>query len=207
MCGLASMLMLLCDSFIVQLEISRRNCPFSAPHACRARPHNNEGARHMAKRILIVEDNEDSRFILVATLRGLGYETIEAETGTKGVEKALTEKPDLIVMDLGLPDITGIDAARGLKNNLITAHIPIIAHSAWSSGQWKEEALKVGMACYLEKPASRELMKATIEKFLRPEESNPGKESETTSEQNKTRALRISHDKGKSSAGHTKGAT
>ena len=189
MCGLASMLMLLCDSFIVQLEISRRNCPFSAPHACRARPHNNEGARHMAKRILIVEDNEDSRFILVATLRGLGYETIEAETGTKGVEKALTEKPDLIVMDLGLPDIRGIDAARGLKNNLITAHIPIIAHTAWGASQWKEEALNVGMACYLEKPVERKLMKATIEKFLPPEERESGEQRQTVCGQNTNSGL------------------
>src|SRR5215471_13379257 len=120
----------------------------------------------MAKRILVVEDNEDSRFLLVVTLRRIGYETIEAETGTQGVEKALTEMPDLIVMDLGLPGMSGIDAARVVKENLATAHIPIIAHTVWSPSQWKEEALKVGMAGFLEKPVSRELMRATIEKFI-----------------------------------------
>jgi len=124
----------------------------------------------MAKRILVVEDNEDSRFILVVILRSLGYETTEAETGTQGVDKALSEEPDLIVMDLGLPGISGIDAAREIKKNASTAHIPIIAHSAWSPSQWKEEALKVGMVEYLEKPVSRELMGATIEKLILPKE-------------------------------------
>ena len=81
----------------------------------------------MAKRILVVEDVEDSRSILVMILqRFCGYETIE---GTEAVEKALSEKPDLILMDLGLPDITGVDAAKALKGNLSTAHIPIVAHT------------------------------------------------------------------------------
>ena len=83
----------------------------------------------MAKRILVVEDVDDSRSILVMILqRFCGYETIEA-TGTEAVEKALSEKPDLILMDLGLPDITGVDAAKALKGNLSTAHIPIVAHT------------------------------------------------------------------------------
>ena len=124
----------------------------------------------MAKRILIVEDNVDSRFILDVILRSIGYETIEAASGTQGVEKALIGSPDLILMDLGLPGMSGIDAARVIKNNPIVARIPIIAHSAWSPSQWKEEALKAGMVEYLEKPTSRELMKATIEKFLLHEE-------------------------------------
>jgi two-component system cell cycle response regulator DivK len=138
----------------------------------------------MAKRILVVEDNEDSRFILVVTLRYIGYETIEAETGTQGVEKALSEMPDLIVMDLGLPDMFGIDAARAVKENLATAHIPIIAHTAWSPCEWKEKALKVGMAGFLEKPVSRELMRATIEKFILIQEGESDKEARTISEQN-----------------------
>ena len=131
----------------------------------------------MAKRILVVEDNEDSRFILVVILRSLGYETAEAETGTQGVEKALSQEPDLIVMDLGLPGISGIDATKEIKKNPSTAHIPIIAHSAWSPSQWKEEALEVGMVGYLEKPVSRELMNATIEKFILPREREPWQQS------------------------------
>ena len=124
----------------------------------------------MAKRILIVEDNEDSRFILLIMLRRLGYEITEAQSGTQGVEKAVTEKPHLILMDLGLPGISGIDAAREIKKNPSTAHIPIIAHTAWTPSQCKEEVLKAGMVDYLEKPVSKELMKATIERFILPQE-------------------------------------
>jgi CheY-like chemotaxis protein len=120
----------------------------------------------MAKRILVVEDVEDSRAILVLILqRYCGYETIEAATGMEGIEKAIAEKPDLIVMDLGLPDITGVDAAKTLKGNPSTAHIPIIAHSAWTKIQWQQAALNAGMVKYLEKPVDKELMKQTIERY------------------------------------------
>jgi two-component system cell cycle response regulator DivK len=121
----------------------------------------------MTKRILVVEDRDDSRTILVTILRRLyGYETIEAANGTEAIEKAVSQKPDLILMDLDLPDISGIDAARAVKENPETTHIPIIAQTAWSARQWKSKVLKIGMAGYLEKPVSIELMKATIEKFI-----------------------------------------
>ena len=121
----------------------------------------------MAKRILIVEDNEDNRFILVQILRFSGYETIEAITGIDGVEQALGEKPDLIFMDLGLPRLDGLDAARAILTNPITAQIPIIAHTAWNPEQFKAQALQVGMVDYLQKPVPITLLKATIERFLK----------------------------------------
>jgi len=123
----------------------------------------------MSKKILVVEDRDDSRTILVAILRRFcGYETIEAANGNEAIEKAVSENPDLILMDLDLPDISGIDAARAVKENANTAHIPIIAQTAWISRQWKVKVLQVGMVGYLEKPVSMELMKATIEKFVLP---------------------------------------
>ena len=120
----------------------------------------------MARTILLVEDNEDCRFLFVLILHSMGYKTIEAESGLQAVQRALFEKPDLILMDLGLLDMSGIDAAIAIKKNLMTAHIPIIAHTARSADRWKENALKAGMVGYLEKPVSKELIKATIEKFL-----------------------------------------
>jgi len=123
----------------------------------------------VGKRILVVEDRDDSRMILVALLRRLcGYDTIEAANGAEAIEKAVFEKPDLILMDLDLPDISGIDAAKAVKENPNTSHIPIVAQSAWSSRQWKGKVLKIGMVDYLEKPVSMELMKATIERFISP---------------------------------------
>jgi two-component system cell cycle response regulator DivK len=120
----------------------------------------------MAKRILLVEDHKDALSILVLVLQSLGYETIEARTGTDAVEKASLENPDLIVMDLSLPDMTGIDAARAIKRNPSTARLPIIAYSAWSTRSWMEKAANVGIAAYLVKPVSMTLMKETIEKFI-----------------------------------------
>jgi CheY-like chemotaxis protein len=121
----------------------------------------------MSKKILVVEDVEDSRSILVIILqRFCGYETIEAATGTEAIQKTLHERPDLILMDLGLPDITGVDAAKALKGNPDTTHIPIIAHTAWSPAKWKDAALNAGMVDYLEKPVSKEVMKGTIARFV-----------------------------------------
>lgn len=123
----------------------------------------------MSNRILVVEDRDDLRTILVGILRRFcGYETIEAANGAEAIEKAVSEKPDLILMDLDLPDISDIDAAKAVKENPNTAHIPIVAQTAWSSRQWKGRVLRMGMVDYLEKPVSMELMKATIEKFILP---------------------------------------
>lgn len=128
----------------------------------------------MAKKILIVEDVEDSRAILVLVLqRHCGYETCEAATGLDAMEKAVTEKPDLIVMDLGLPDISGVEAAIALKANPLTAAIPIIAHTAWAAEQWGDKTRDAGMVEYLHKPVPIRVMSETIERLLacRPEPS------------------------------------
>ena len=71
-------------------------------------------------------------------------------------------------MDIGLPDMTGIDAARAMNQNPSTSRLPIIAYSAWYTRSWKEKAANVGMAAYLVKTVPMALMKETIEKFILP---------------------------------------
>jgi two-component system cell cycle response regulator DivK len=116
---------------------------------------------------LVVEDGGDLRAVVVAVLTRVGgYETIEAANGREALEKAVSEKPDLILMDVDLPDISGIAAARAVKSNPGTAHIPIVAQTGWGSSRWKAAALAAGMVAYLQKPASMELIISTIEKFL-----------------------------------------
>lgn len=122
----------------------------------------------MPNRILIVEDSEASRSILVTLLRRFGYETLEAETGTQGVEKALSEKPDLVIMDLDLPGLSGIDAARVIKEDPTTTDMQIIAYTAFPSQKWREQALSVGMVDYIQKPVSWEAIRARIKKFVAP---------------------------------------
>jgi CheY-like chemotaxis protein len=120
----------------------------------------------MAKKVLIIEDNKHLREILASVLHSSGYETLEAATAAQGLEKAAMERPDVILLDLDLPDITGIDAARALKKNPTTAGIPIIACSALSGWEWREEALRAGVADYLQKPISFALIRAKIEEFI-----------------------------------------
>lgn len=120
----------------------------------------------MLARILVVEDHGDSREILRIQFEHLDYEVIEAKNGEEAIEKTLAENPDLIVMDLGLPGIDGIEATVVLKQNPRTSEIPIIAHSAWGEGQYKDKALKAGMAEFLPKPASPAVFREVLQKIL-----------------------------------------
>ncbi|HEV8719152.1 MAG TPA: response regulator [Candidatus Binatia bacterium] len=122
----------------------------------------------MANSVLIIEDNEHVREIFVSMLRSAGYEILDAGTGTQGIEKALSAKPNLILLDLDLPDMTGMDTAKAIRKNSSTAHIPIIACSAWSGREWREEALRAGMVDYLQKPIPSELIKAKVREFILP---------------------------------------
>lgn len=122
----------------------------------------------MAKSVLIIEDNEHVREIFVSMLRSAGYEMLDAGTGTQGIEKALSAKPNLILLDLDLPDMTGMDTAKAIRKNSTTAHIPIIACSAWSGREWREEALRAGMVEYLQKPIPSEPIKAKVREFILP---------------------------------------
>jgi|SRR2546428_14095414 CheY-like chemotaxis protein len=122
----------------------------------------------MAKNILVVEDNDDLRQIFMSIIRFSGYQISEARSGSEAIEKAVFAKPSLILLDLGLPDMSGIDAARAIKKNRVTAVIPIIACSAYPSGEKMEEALRAGIVDYLQKPIAAALIKAKIEEFILP---------------------------------------
>jgi len=103
-------------------------------------------------RILYVEDNEDNIYMLRRRLTKLGYDMIVAEDGAKGVEVATREKPDLILMDLTLPVLTGWEAARQLKGSAHTKTIPIIALSAHALEGEREKALAAGCDEFETKP-------------------------------------------------------
>jgi CheY-like chemotaxis protein len=117
--------------------------------------------------VLVVDDSDDVRSFLVLLLeRSGGYETLEAATGEEAVEKAISRRPDLILMDIRLPGISGVDATEAIKNNPSAAQIPIIAFSALLSVEWKQQALKAGMVAYLQKPVTLKILMETIQKFI-----------------------------------------
>ena len=108
----------------------------------------------MAQKILFVEDNSDLSDLLSVYLHSLGYETSRARTSAQGISKALAEVPDLIITDLNLPDMTGVDAAAILKQDPATSDIPIVLLTATAVGEWKDKAFNAGVAEYLIKPIS-----------------------------------------------------
>ena len=120
----------------------------------------------MRARILVVEDHDDSREILSAQLKYLGYEVIEAMTGEEGVEKATFHLPHVVIMDIGLPGISGLEATQRLKQNPRTAHIPVIAHTAWGEETFRSAGEKAGIAEFLTKPTHPKKFQSTIEKCL-----------------------------------------
>ncbi|MHB8626525.1 MAG: response regulator [Aggregatilineales bacterium] len=103
-------------------------------------------------KILVVEDNEDNRDMLIRRLQRRGYETLAAVDGQQGVEMARSEKPDLILMDMSLPVLDGWQATRILKQNADTKRIPIIGLSANAMAGDREKGLSVGCDEYDTKP-------------------------------------------------------
>ena len=122
----------------------------------------------MHNTILVVEDNPDCREIVRFQLLQMGYKVIEAKDGLEGVEKAISEDPDLILMDLGLPKLNGIEATRRLSADDRTRRVPIIVHTAWQGERPVHAALEAGAAEVLVKPAPYRVLQDRLKKFLAP---------------------------------------
>ena len=118
------------------------------------------------KRILIVEDDRLSLVVLRQLLMAQGYEILHSLEGWDGINRARNEKPDLIVMDIKLPDISGLDATLLLKKDDQTRDIPIIAVTACVTPGDKANALKSGCAAYIAKPVDIGNLLRTVELFL-----------------------------------------
>jgi two-component system cell cycle response regulator DivK len=102
--------------------------------------------------VLIVDDNEKNRKLARDLLRAGGFRTLEARDGTEAIALAAEHLPDVILMDLQLPDIDGADAARLLGDGARTARIPVVALSAMPIERGADWFLAAGFAGYLEKP-------------------------------------------------------
>lgn len=117
----------------------------------------------MKRKILIVEDNSDAREIMNLFITKMGHQTLAAKNSDEAIAFAKAEAPDLIFMDMQLPDVDGVETTATLKRIPKTSHIPVVALTAWMSELWQEKALKVGIVRYLIKPVSSQTLKTTIE--------------------------------------------
>jgi two-component system cell cycle response regulator DivK len=114
-----------------------------------------------AKTILYVEDNEFNRKIVRDLLKRTKYELIEAHDGEAGVATAIEKKPDLILMDIQLPKISGMEAMRQIRADAATAQTPIIAITSFALSGDDQKAKEAGATAYLAKPYSPfDLLKA-----------------------------------------------
>ena len=118
------------------------------------------------KRVLVVEDNENNMKLISLILEKHGYEPIEAFTGVEGVEKAIQEKPDIILMDIQLPDISGIEATQRIRMMDDMQDIPIIAITSYAMSGDREKILNVGCNGYFEKPIDPLTIVEDIEKIV-----------------------------------------
>ena len=102
--------------------------------------------------VLVVEDFEDNRFMMRRLLEMSGYRVIEAVNGKQAVEAAISERPDLILMDLSLPMLDGLAATRRIREAEGLGRVPIVAVSAHDSADFHTEALAAGCDEYVTKP-------------------------------------------------------
>lgn len=119
------------------------------------------------KTVLIVEDEEDLRDIVIYNLDREGYKTIGVESGEEGLERAIALRPDLILLDLMLPGINGMDVCRQLKQNEDTKNIPIIMASAKGEEADIVSGLELGADDYVTKPFSPRILLARVRSVLR----------------------------------------
>jgi two-component system, cell cycle response regulator DivK len=118
------------------------------------------------KRILIVEDNETDVRLLKDILKWRGYETLQTGDGLEAINLALANLPDLILLDIQLPEISGLEVARQLRGDDRSQRIPIVAVTAFAMGWHEREALDSGCDAYVSKPISVLGFLSTVESFL-----------------------------------------
>ena len=118
------------------------------------------------KKILIVDDEEDLLTALEIRLELMNFKVVKAATAKEALERISSEKPDLIILDINLPGLSGIDICDILKKDPKTAHIPVIFLTAYSDQHTEFNARNVGAFAYLTKPLDPVLFQAQLKDAL-----------------------------------------
>ena len=120
----------------------------------------------MNEKILIVEDNPRNMAVTLLTLRGHGYTLLEAVDGEEALKVADREKPDLILTDIRLPKIDGLEVTRRIRQMPACSHIPIIALTAYAMKGDEEKAMEAGCDAYLTKPFHIHELRSVVAEML-----------------------------------------
>ncbi len=119
-----------------------------------------------SKRVLYVEDNFQNKRLVRKILNAKGYEVLEAEDGLTGVEMVARERPNLVLMDINIPGIDGMEATARIKKTPDLANIPIIALTANAMVGDREKIMAAGCDEYLQKPVNNATLVETIRRFI-----------------------------------------
>jgi DNA-binding response OmpR family regulator len=122
------------------------------------------------KSILVVEDDDEVRSFLVKYFEQ-EFRTFEATNGKEGLAVAMEHGPDLIISDVMMPEMNGVDLCKQIKNNLNTSHIPVILLTAKTAFSHQREGLEIGADYYITKPFSPEVLSLTIHNLLQSREN------------------------------------
>jgi len=119
------------------------------------------------KKVLVVEDNEKNMYLICFIIGKMGHQTIQAGTGEEGIELAMSERPDLIMMDIQLPGIDGLETTRRMRQSDHISHIPIIAITSYAMAGDRERLIEAGCTGYIEKPINPETIMGEIAAYLK----------------------------------------
>ena len=120
----------------------------------------------MKAKILIIEDNEQNMYMLSYLLESQNYKVVQAYSGTSGIKAAREDKPDLILLDIQLPEMDGYKVAAILRENEDLKNTPIIAVTSYAMPGDKEKAIESGATGYIEKPINPDTFISQMESFL-----------------------------------------
>jgi CheY-like chemotaxis protein len=120
----------------------------------------------MKKKILYIEDNEQNMYLVNFILKKNGYEVHGARDGQEGIDAAARVLPDLILLDIQLPEMDGYAVAHQLRGNPVLAGIPIVAVTSYAMAGDREKALDAGCSGYIEKPINPDTFMQQVEKHL-----------------------------------------
>jgi len=118
--------------------------------------------------ILVVDDFDDTRLLLRTWLERRGFRVIEAENGIQAINQAETESPDLIIMDMQMPQLDGLSATRQIRNLKSMNEVPIVAVSAYGADQFRELALAAGCNEYVSTPFEPATLEGIIRNLVHP---------------------------------------